>query len=50
MKIFSHVAMLLAFFAGNMAMWGQISRTVSFDLIADMKAISVWVPIQMNLL
>ena len=32
MKIFSHVAMLLAFFAGNMAMWGQISRTVSFDL------------------
>ena len=32
MKIFSHVAMLLAFFASNMAMWGQISRTVSFDL------------------
>lgn len=32
MKIFSHVAMLLALFAGNMAMWGQISRTVSFDL------------------
>ena len=24
--------MLLALFAGNMAMWGQISRTVSFDL------------------
>lgn len=32
MKIFSHVALLLAFFAGNIAMWGQISRTVSFDL------------------
>jgi len=32
MKIFSHVAMLLALCAGNMAMWGQISRTVSFDL------------------
>ena len=32
MKYFSHLAVLLTVLVGNTAMWGQISRTVSFDL------------------
>ena len=32
MKYISHIAVLLTIMVGNTAMWGQISRTVSFDL------------------